>query len=205
MIKSDQSLPPENDWIMVNNVLIDVFIHCQETLEWRIKRACQYEDIYRRNFRQKHTFALNRACKKNIMLNVCFLFNCLNPHETILHSLSHDTLISRTEELFTNVCLLLRLWKLSVVKAPCFALPPFFSFLLMLCKSPYFSGLAWLSYKLLFVRHDPSSITIGGKPSHGRSCHLEADQFSWATDGALPPFSPPSWRVSIPRSAFLSR
>lgn len=38
-------------------------------------------------------------------------------------SLSYDALISRSEELFTNVCLLLRLWKLSVVKAPCFALP----------------------------------------------------------------------------------
>lgn len=53
---------------------------------------------------------------------------------------------------------------------------------LTLCKTPYFSDLSWLSYKLLFVRQDPSSITLGGKPSHGRSCHLEADLFSQLTD-----------------------
>lgn len=41
-----------------------------------------------------------------------------------------------------------------------------------------------LSYKLLFVRQDPSSITLGGKPSYGRSCHLEADLFSRLTDSA---------------------
>lgn len=57
----------------------------------------------------------------------------------------------------------------------------------------YFSGLSRLSYKLLFVRHDPSSITLGGKPSHGRSCHLEADPFSRATDSVLSliPSAPP--------------
>lgn len=51
-------------------------------------------------------------------------------------------------------------------------------------KTLCLSDLSWLSYKLLFVRQDPSSITLGGKPSHGRSCHLEADLFSRLTDSA---------------------
>lgn len=44
--------------------------------------------------------------------------------------------------------------------------------------------LSWLGYKLLFVRQDPSSITLSGKASHGRSCHLEADLFLRLTDSA---------------------
>lgn len=45
---------------------------------------------------------------------------------------------------------------------------------LTLCETLHFSDLSWLSYKLLFVRQDPGSITLSGKPSHGRCCHLEA-------------------------------
>lgn len=44
------------------------------------------------------------------------------------------------------------------------------------------------SYKLLFVRQDPSSITLGEKPSHGRSCHLEADLFPRLSDSTPPLF-----------------
>lgn len=74
---------------------------------------------------------------------------------------------------------------------------------LTLSETLFLSDLSWLSYKLLFVRQDPSTITLGGKPSHGRSCHLEADLFSRLTDSA------PSLRlpllsvfVSIPLSPF---
>lgn len=63
---------------------------------------------------------------------------------------------------------------------------------LTLCKTLYFSDLSWLSYKLLFLRQDPSSITPGGKPSHGRSCHLEADLFSRLIDSTPSPCLPPS-------------
>lgn len=45
---------------------------------------------------------------------------------------------------------------------------------LTLCKILYPLDLWWLSYKLLFVRQAQSSITPAGKPSHSRSCHLEA-------------------------------
>lgn len=58
---------------------------------------------------------------------------------------------------------------------------------LTLDKTVNLSDLSWLSYKLLFVRQDPSSITLGGKPSLGRSCHLEADLFSRLTDSAPSP------------------
>lgn len=54
--------------------------------------------------------------------------------------------------------------------------------------------LSWLSYKLLFVRQDPSSITLGGKLSRGGSCHLEADLCSRLTDSA------PSLPASVPLS-----
>lgn len=68
----------------------------------------------------------------------------------------------------------------------------------------YLSDLRWLSYKLLFVRQDPSSITLGGKPSHGRSCHLETDLFSRMTDwqSSLSPSPSLFLFVSVPLSPF---
>lgn len=148
------------------------------------------------------------TCKKTEKKK--FFFNSLNSQESFLCSCSYYTLICTAEEYspgFHQYFPSPQTWKTkSVVKAPCFLAPGivplrctstghtvliffFFSFL-TLCKTPYFSDLAWLSYKLLFVRHDPSSITLGGKPSHGRSCHLEADPFSRATDSAPPPPPP---------------
>lgn len=53
---------------------------------------------------------------------------------------------------------------------------------LTLCKILYLLDQSWVSYKLLFVRQAQSSITPGGKPSHRRSCHLEADLLSRFTD-----------------------
>lgn len=53
---------------------------------------------------------------------------------------------------------------------------------LTLGKILYLPDLRWLCYKLLFVRQALSSITLSGKPSNVRSCHLEADVFSTLTD-----------------------
>lgn len=73
---------------------------------------------------------------------------------------------------------------------------------LTLNETLYLSDLSWPSYKLLFVRQGPSSITLSGKPSHGRSCHLEADLFSRLTDSVPSLCLPPSLSlfVSIPLS-----
>lgn len=60
-----------------------------------------------------------------------------------------------------------------------------------------FSDISRLSYKLLFVRQDPGSITLGGKPSLRRSCCLEAELFSHLGD------STPSFHLPL-SSIFLS-
>lgn len=82
-------------------------------------------------------------------------------------------------------------WKKSTGLTQCNFKPFFRKKYLTLCKILYFSDLSWLSYKLPFLRQDPSSITLGGKPSHGRSCHLEAELFSRLIDStpSLPPSS----------------
>lgn len=73
----------------------------------------------------------------------------------------------------------------------------FFSFL-TLGETPYFSDLAWLSYKLLFVRHDPSSITLRWKAISwkelspwGRSVLTSDWQRSLPPSLPPPPLPPP--------------